>query len=260
MEALEPHRVRAGLDLFVVPDFARKHLGLSDPQAYLSQLERAYPVAGAGDAIAPNEVQWVTGDHRALRYRGNVLKRGKMWLQRGDPALVGHRRYGYTGWQWHILPATADVARCAEVLPIADKYDEWAAGVGALKANHYIVTKYKDGEHSIGFHFDKPADIAKSGADGKSLIVVVKIGACARPFEVRDLAAKGEKPPAPFFSKTLAPGTAVIMTLEANLKTQHAVPAVDGDVGPSGSIVFRSIDKVVAANDVARELGKRRRE
>ena len=55
MEALEPHRVRAGLDLFVVPDFARKHLGLSDPQAYLSQLERAYPVAGAGDAIAPNE-------------------------------------------------------------------------------------------------------------------------------------------------------------------------------------------------------------
>ena len=111
MEALEPYRVRAGLDFFVVPEFAQKHLGLSSPHAYLSQLEGAHPVAGVGDNIAPNEVQWVTGDHRALRYRGNVLKRGNMWLQRGDPAVVGHRRYGYTGWQWSILPATADVAR-----------------------------------------------------------------------------------------------------------------------------------------------------
>ena len=40
--------------------------------------------------------------------------------------------------------------------------------------------------------------------------------------------------------RVLAPGTAVIMTLEANLKTKHGVPAV-AEAGSSGSIVFRTI-------------------
>ena len=47
----------------------------------------------------------------------------------------------------------------------------------------------------------------------------------------------------PFFSQVLAPGTAVIMTLEANLETQHGVPELKTKVGPSGSIVFRTITK-----------------
>lgn len=258
MDALEEFRVRKGLDLFVVPQFAQKYLKLSEPRDLLRKLEQPYPVVSEGDTITANAVQWVNGDNHALRHRGHVLKRGKMWLQRGNPAL-GYRKYYYTGWQWNILPATADVQLCAEVLPLANEYDKWAARLGAQPANHYIVTKYKDGDHSIGFHFDKPIDIAKSGAGGKSLITVVKIGSCARPFEVRDLAAGGARPPQPFFSETLEPGTAVVMTLEANLRTQHAVPVADG-VGSSGSIVFRTIETVVKVAQAERELRKRKLE
>ena len=254
-QKLEEFRVAPGLDLFVVPRFAQDVLGVADPKALLGELE-AYPSVGADESITPGIVQWVTGDNRALKYRGNVLKRGKIWLQKTDPAQHGFLRYGYTGWQWRVLPATADVARCKEVEPIADKYDAWAAKLGAKPANHYIVTKYKDGAHNIGFHTDKPQDIAASDADGVSLITVVKIGACARPFAVREVAPKGEKERAPFFCKALEPGTAVIMSLEANLLTQHAVPPVE-ESGPSGSIVFRSIATRIDAATAAREIRRR---
>ena len=43
------------------------------------------------------------------------------------------------------------------------------------------------------------------------------------------------------------------MTVEANLKTQHAVPEVD-EADPSGSIVFRSITDVVPREEYARHL------
>ena len=258
MNTLEKHRVKPGLDIFVVPKFAQDVLGIKDPKALLGELE-AYPSVGADENIVPNAVQWVTGDNRALKFRGNVLKRGKIWLQRGDPVQKGYRRYWYTGWQWNILPATADVARCKEVEPIANAYDAWALKLGAKPANHFIVTKYKDGSHDIGYHTDKAVDIAASDADGVSLITVVKIGACARPFAVREVAPKGEKERPPFFYEALQPGTAVIMSLEANLLTQHAVPPVP-EAGPSGSIVFRTITRVVTVDEAAKELRKRRRE
>ena len=255
---LERFRVEEGYDIFVVPNFAQDVLGIKEPRALLGQLE-AYPSVGAGAQIVPNAVQWVTGDNRALMYRGNVLKRGKIWLQRGDPTTKGYRRYYYTGWQWNILPATADVALCPEAEPIADAYDEWAEKRGVQRANHYIVTKYKDGSDDIGFHTDKPRDIAASGADGTSLITVVKIGNCARPFAVRKAPAKGETPEAPFFCKSLEPGTAMIMTREVTLQTQHAVPPV-AEGGPSGSIVFRTITRVVKVDEAAKEMNKRKRE
>ena len=34
----------------------------------------------------------------------------KMWFQFGDPKIEGFRKYYYTGWQYEILPATANVA------------------------------------------------------------------------------------------------------------------------------------------------------
>ena len=46
------------------------------------------------------------------------------------------------------------------------------------------------------------------------------------------------------------------MTLEANLATKHGVPVVD-EAGPSGSIVFRTIDTVVPPETVAKELHRR---
>ena len=244
--ALEEFRVADGLDVWVVPDFAQSVLGF-DPAAVQAALEANYATKGAGDAIEAGTVQWVNGDNAALKYRGNELKRGKIWLQRLASA-DGYLRYGYTGWQWRVLPATADVARCPEVLPIADAYDEWAAGLGFPHANHYIVTKYRDGQHNIGFHSDKPKDIAPG-----SLITVVKTGTHGRPFE---LCYPGEES-APFYSQVLAPGTAVIMTLEANLKTKHGVPVV-AEAGASGSIVFRTIATKLTLETVVKELGKRK--
>ena len=55
--------------------------------------------------------------------------------------------------------------------------------------------------------------------------------------------------------RVLAPGTAVIMTLEANLKTKHGVPAV-AEAGSSGSIVFRTITDRVAWATLEKELAK----
>ena len=245
--SLDAYRVAPGLDVFIVPRFAQDVLGMDPTQIQLA-LETNYPARGAGDKIVPGIVQWVDGDNKALHYRGNAIKRGKIWLQR-LPTEHGVSKYGYTGWQWNIVPATATVSKCGEMLPIADSYDQWVERLGYPRANHYIVTKYVDGRHNIGFHSDKPNDI-----EAGSLITVVKTGAHGRPFE---LCFPGQEK-SPFFSRVLLPGTAVIMTLEANLQTKHGVPVVQ-QAGPSGSIVFRTIKTVVPPSQVAKELKKRKR-
>lgn len=247
---LEQYRAHADHDIFVIPRFAQDVLGV-DPAVLQQDLEDIYPVRGVGDLITPGMVQWVDGDNKALRYRGNVLKRGKIWLQRGSPPKEGYLRYGYTGWQWCVLPATVEVDKCAEVKPVADRYDAWTKSLDISMpcANHYIVTKYADGQHNIGFHSDKAKDITPG-----SLITVVKTGAHGRPFAVCLPGCEQ----APFFSEVLAPGTAVVMTLEANLATKHAVPVVE-EVGSSGSIVFRSIATRVSYEQAVKECGKRKR-
>ena len=85
----------------------------------------------------------------------------------------------------------------------------------------------------------------------QSLITVVKLGNHGRPFSLRRL---GET--MPFFHEVLAPGTAVIMTMAANLATQHSVPEVE-NAGPSGSIVFRTITESFTEEQVEAELIKR---
>ena len=80
---------------------------------------------------------------------------------------------------------------------------------------------------------------------------MVKLGAHGRPFALRRV---GETQP--FFNETLAPGTAVVMTMAANLATQHSVPEV-ADAGPSGSIVFRTITESYTEAQVQAELAAR---
>jgi len=221
-----------------------------------STRKRCSPISkrfrSAGDAIAWAQPQWVEGDNLALRYRGHALKRGKIWLQRDDPQTHGFLKYFYTGWQWRVLPATACVDKCAPVKAVMDRYDAFCDASSALRANHAIVTRYRDGEHCIGSHFDKPKSIAPSTDALKSLITVVKIGQHGRPFTL----AMRETPTQPFFHEVLPPGTAVIMTLEANLQTVHGVPAV-AESGPSGSIVFRTITQRVPWAVAEREVTKR---
>lgn len=245
MNSLDEYRIRQGFDIFIVPGFAQNILKC-DPRQIQHELETSYPVRGAGDSIQSGQVQWVDGDNAALKYRGNVLKRGKIWLQRSD-TRTGWLRYGYTGWQWNVLQATASLSKCKEMEPVADNYDMWASSIGFPAANHYIVTKYRDGQHNIGMHSDKVADIHPD-----SLITVVKTGKCGRLFQI------SEQDGIPFFSQELQPGTAVIMTVEANLKTKHGVPVVE-HAESSGSIVFRTIKTILKPEKVFKEVSKRRR-
>ena len=46
----------------------------------------------------------------------------------------------------------------------------------AHKTDQAIITRYCDGDHFIGAHFDKPNSIAPSTEGKASLITVVKIG------------------------------------------------------------------------------------
>ena len=106
------------------------------------------------------------------------------------------------------------------------------------------MTHYVDGQHSIGMHFDKPVSI-----QAKSLITVIKTGEHGRPFRLETLDG------ALIMERVLAPGTAIVMTLAANLKTKHGVPAV-AEAGSSGSIVFRTITDRVAWGTLEKELAK----
>jgi hypothetical protein len=47
--------------------------------------------------------QWVTGESKALNYRGRAVPRDKMWFQRD---MDKYLRYGYTGWQWAVSAGT----------------------------------------------------------------------------------------------------------------------------------------------------------
>tara|TARA_B100001173_G_scaffold311553_1_gene329168 strand:+ start:1504 stop:2310 length:807 start_codon:yes stop_codon:yes gene_type:complete len=243
MNLSEADRVAPGLDIWVKENFAQDVIDC-DPTALQQQLEANYPVRGKGDAIEWGRPQWVEGDNEALHYRGKELKRGKMWFQLGDPKAEGFVKYYYTGWQRAVLPATADVETAPELAVVTKRYNELMEADGYPVANHFIMTHYVDGEHNIGMHFDKPISIEKG-----SLITIIKTGEHGRPFRLERLDG------AVIMEKVLAPGTAVIMTLEANLSTKHGVPAVE-EAGSSGSIVLRTITDRVSWGRLEKELKK----
>ena len=143
------------------------------------------------------------------------------------------------------MPATASVDKCKEVKNIWKKYDDWCALNNYPEANHSIVTHYIDGNHNIGRHYDKPKSIMPN-----SLITIVKTGECGRPFYL----AMRDSPDKPIFNQVVEPGTVVIMTLEANLETVHAVPSVS-ECGNSGSIVFRTISERVSWDKLKKKIG-----
>ena len=246
----EKYRIHSGLDIFFYPCFASQLD--CDSDTMLDELD-GYPTIGRGDQIKPGAVQWVAGDNAALKYRGHPLNRTKILLQSGDPnerCVV----YSYTGLQYRLLRAQANVADCPEVAPVFDMYNEWCRGQGYQTANHVIVTKYRDGRDCIGHHSDKELSIAASNGESKSLITVLKIGEHSRPFEVSWKNKKGEPPNEPFYRKVVPPGAAIIMTLEANNKTTHSVPA--SECGTSGSIVFRTITTTISAKDLENKILK----
>ena len=187
----------------------------------------------------------------ALRYRGNVLTRMKMWFQESDPMenVKGFLKYFYTGWQYKVMPATAGVEKVPwwRSLPTASTTGSW--GFGQPWTNHHIVTMYEKEDCGIGMHYDKPKSI-----DPNSVILVVKTGDCGRPFRITDNRG-GENQDKELFCDVVAPGDAVLMSMKANLATKHGVPIVTQPTGMSGSIVMRRSTSGCRASSCKRSSG-----
>lgn len=204
----------------------------------------------------------VMGDHPALHYRGNALKRHKIWLQ--TDYAQGMRKYGYTGWQHAIATAT----RSIKSVPKIEELMSWLNN-GAFdsilkqhsmppsmaKFNHAIFTRYEDENDFIGVHSDKERDIEEN-----SYFCVVKLGA-TREFVLTDN-IKNEI----FWSKKLPYGSMVIVRakssddLAANRLMKHGVPKSNEKCGPSGSIVFRCIKTLIPWDDVLTNIDKAKKD
>ena len=196
----------------------------------------------------------VDGKHPALHYRGNALRRGKIWGQTEYDR--GFKKYGYTGWQHAISNATRDVA----AFPAMDMLLSWLNdsfadilakyGLPACDAvfNHVIFTRYEDENDFIGMHSDKEKDFVKG-----SYFVIIKLGS-AREF----LFTEGDEEKE-IFRQELSTGTMIIVktgTESANQTLKHGVPVMKNKCGPSGSLVFRAIQTTVPWKEVQKNIAK----
>jgi len=100
--------------------------------------------------------------------------------------------------------------------------------------HHFIVTHNVGGGHNIGMHADEKKSIRPGS------LITLRLGLLDGTL---------------LMERVLPPGTAVVMTLEANLATKHGVPAV-AHAGSSGSVVLRTIDERVSWARLHRELAK----
>ena len=187
----------------------------------------------------------VTGDHPALSYRGNALKRHKMWLQ--TDYKQGVLKYGYTGWQHAVAPATRDIGAVPVIANLMERMNaelptmlkEMNMPSSSKQFNHAIFTRYEDEHDFIGHHADKERDFEEG-----SYFVVFKFGA-ERMFEFTT--NEGEV----FWKRPLPAGTMLVVRAKseggecANSRVKHGVPRALEPCGPSGSVVFRAIRTVV---------------
>ena len=216
------------------------------------------PISISEDGLMPF---MVLGSHPALRYRGNAIRRSKIWMQ--DDYSKGLLRYGYTGWQHAIAPATCSIEAFPCVKKIMDGLNEifpfmltfYNMPLCDAKFNHVIFTRYENHEDCIGMHSDKEADFVPG-----SYFVVIKLGA-ARRFVFSDRNNKT------LFNECLNEGAMIIVKTgkgSSNQIMKHGVPPSVDKCGGSGSLVFRAIQTLIPWHEVAKnimraEIAKQRR-
>ena len=174
------------------------------------------------------------GDNPCLNSRGKdpggrAMPRHKIFIQKGDPAVVGVRQYQYTGKHNRVDLVHFDIAKVPQLQSAVHKYDE-SLPDGIAKSNHYIGTMYLNGKDCIAEHSDSTDTLVSD-----SLITVVKLGPGTRRFIIKEKAT-GKV----LFNDLLAPGSAVSMTIRGNALTTHQVPVDPEETEMSGSIVFRT--------------------
>lgn len=227
------------------------------------QQDSNLPIAVSKDGTDPLLVK---GDHPALHYRGNALKRHKVWLQRDFSG--GFLKYGYTGWQHAIAAATRDVRSVPAVESIMDTLNKTFPSIlrrhglpASKKAfNHAIFTRYEDHNDFIGLHSDKEKDFEED-----SYFVVLKLGA-PRNFVFSDSSSSEPAEKAIFWQQELTAGTAILVrtktsdaTPSANSRVKHGVPVMKEPCARSGSIVFRAIKTCVPWSQVAKDMDRAKR-
>ena len=177
---------------------------------------------------------WVRGSHPALHYRGNALKRHKVWFQQYNE---GFYTYKYTGWQKRVLNATFKIDK--------KLFPKTSSLVEKMKAtcsqNHWIATMYENGNDYIGMHSDKTKTWKKG-----SNFQVIKWG-CPRIFQMTVKDNPDVEKCSMIFRKVLPAGTSITVDMEANEMTRHGVPVMDDkSIGLSGSIVGRDIETLIS--------------
>ena len=255
----------AGLDIrepypgfILIPGFD-KYLGV-DANTVIHDLDTTIPSRGNGDTILPGEVQWVRGDHPKLRYRGNELLRRKVWAQKG-PVAQGTRIYSYTGFTYPVALATSNWQDSPLLNTMSEKMNTFMGAIGGPEMNHLIVTAYDSGSHNIGFHYDKERSLLPG-----SWIAVLKLGPSSRRFALRARDAQDQKRQPMLFDEVVSSGTLILMSMSANLETQHGVPVTDDEsVGLSGSVVWRNVTTLFSPGKLTKrialtEKGVKRRE
>jgi len=202
-------------------------------------------------------LQWVNGDHVDLRYRGNELKRRKIWAQAGN-VRDGVFIYSYTGFTYPVALATSNWLDDEALTAMSTSMNAFVGEVlGGPEMNHLIITAYDSGSHNIGFHYDKARSIAPD-----SWIAILKLGPSSRRFALRKRASGGEdqdKMPM-LFDEVVPAGTLILFDMNTNLATQHGVPVTDDEtVGLSGSVVWRSITTMMDQDELHKRVQRTRK-
>lgn len=186
------------------------------------------------------EPKLLPGSHPALRYRGNPVRRAKVWLQ--SDFDKGMLRYGYTGWQWRVSLAQSRIEKMPVIDSLTESLNRYVPR--EIQYNHVIGTVYEDHNDFISLHSDKDGDFTVGSG-----FLVLKLGG-ARRFQFSTL--DGEI----FYDERLEPGTAIIVSGEANRSTKHAVPKDPKCRVASGSLVWRSIKTVIPWRNVEHKIAE----
>lgn len=187
--------------------------------------------------LSGKRARWVLGSNPALHYRGNELKRHKVWFQENPDGVY---LYKYTGWQKVVSNATFRIGK--------KRFPETKALVKLMKRkckqNHWIVTRYENGDDYIGMHSDKTKTWRKD-----SKFQVIKWGH-ARIFRITLIDHEEVDKCTVLFEKILPAGTSIVVDMKTNEITRHGVPIMKGNVGISGSIVGRDIKTFVTFKEI----------
>ena len=230
---------------FIILNYAQFY-GL-DPALIEQTLLEANEAKGGDDLgmFDKNKPLLVNGGQKDLCYRGNKVRRDKMWWQDGD---INDKIcvYRYPGYQYAVSQAQRNIS----VSPLVERAMRQLNADFDFQLNQCIFTVYKTGKDSIGVHTDNLSTIGDKATD---LIVGLKTGENGRDFVLTKLKAEGEKAfPAPFLKEKLEPGTLFcISPYDNRYSCAHGVP--ETVCGRTSSLVFRRITKWMSREEYERK-------